>query len=91
MKLSQEEIEKALKNVAGWKYRGLLIKEFEFNDFEAALSFVNKVGEIAQSKNHHPNILIHDYKKVRIETSTHSENGITEKDLDLVKAINKTN
>lgn len=59
-----------------------------FNDFQAALDFVTKVGDIAQAANHHPDILLHDYKKVTIETITHSENALTSKDYSLAQDIN---
>ena len=92
MKLSQEEIDKKLKNLGGWQLKiNLISKDFEFENFQEALGFVNKVGEIAESKNHHPNILMHDYKNVRIETSTHDEDGITQKDFNLAKEIEKIN
>lgn len=64
-----------------------LEREFGFNDFSEALAFVNKVGELAQEADHHPDILIHSYKKVRIILTTHEEGRVTQKDRDLAKKI----
>lgn len=65
-----------------------LIKEFEFANFEKALDFVNKVGQLAESKKHHPNILMHDYKYVEILLTTHDKgNKISEKDVEMSQLI----
>lgn len=67
-----------------------LTKEFSFKGFNDALNFVNKVASLANQANHHPDILIHDYKKVTITLTTHCEgNTVTEKDHALAKQIDK--
>jgi len=69
-----------------------LEKKFIFSDFREALSFVNKVGELAERSDHHPDICLKNYKEVVISTTTHSEgNKVTEKDLELSKAIDNLN
>ena len=66
----------------------ILAQTFVFKDFSEALSFVNKVGDIAESQNHHPDICIQNYKEVLIKTTTHDAgNTITKKDYELAKAI----
>ncbi len=67
-----------------------LQKTFEFRDFKEALIFVNRVGEIAERMQHHPDIGIKDYRNVFVSTSTH-DNGstVTVKDRELVKEIDK--
>jgi len=60
---------------------------FEFKDFSQALNFVNTVGELAEKSDHHPTITMHDYKKVTITLTTHSEGKVTEKDHNLAKQI----
>jgi 4a-hydroxytetrahydrobiopterin dehydratase len=73
-----------------WKVKdNLLVKEFEFKDFKKAIEFVNYVAEIAEQENHHPDILIYSYKKVKISLFTHSENKITDKDYYLAEKIDK--
>lgn len=69
---------------------GKLERLFEFKNFSEALQFVNQVGEIAESNNHHPDILLHDYKKVTITLFTHDENSVTEKDLKLAELIEES-
>lgn len=64
-----------------------LIKEFDLGNFVKAVEFVNKITPLAENADHHPDILIHSYKKVRIELTTHSEGKITDKDYDLAKKI----
>lgn len=88
--LSKVEIEKRLVKLNGWSSNNnKLVKKFEFENFKKAVEFVNKVGKVAERLNHHPNVYLHSYKKVDIETSTHSKNGITEKDFKLVGEIEK--
>jgi 4a-hydroxytetrahydrobiopterin dehydratase len=65
-----------------------LFKAFEFKNFAEALQFVNIVGALAEAKNHHPNILMRDYKFVDITLTTHDEGyKITEKDVELSQLI----
>ncbi len=85
---NQDEINQNLSKVNGWHYNGKQIeKEFRLEDFNEALSFVNKVGEIAERMDHHPDIFLHSWNKVKISVSTHSENGITKKDFELANKI----
>ena len=86
--LSQDEITKNLTSLSGWSQEEKQItKEFQFKDFVEALSFVNKLGAEAEKMNHHPDIFIHSWNKVKITISTHSEGGITKKDFQLVEKI----
>jgi len=64
-----------------------LIKEFEFAGFGEAIGFVNKILPLAEEADHHPDIFIHNYKKVKIILSTYEENKITQKDYSLAKKI----
>ena len=61
---------------------GALERTFELGSFAEAISFVNRVAELAESENHHPDIAI-AYKKVTLRWSTHSAGGITERDREL--------
>ena len=64
-----------------------LVKEFEFANFTEAIGFVNKILPLAEEAQHHPDILIHSYKKVKISMYTHTEDKITNKDYSLAKKI----
>ncbi|MBV6419097.1 MAG: putative pterin-4-alpha-carbinolamine dehydratase [Ignavibacteriaceae bacterium] len=86
--LNQDEITKKLSSISGWKLEeNQIVKLFQFKDFAEALSFVNKVGAEAEKMDHHPDIFIHSWNKVKITISTHSEDGITKKDFQLAEKI----
>ena len=63
------------------------MRDYEFEDFAGAMAFVNKVADAAEEANHHPDILVHGWNKVRLTLSTHSEGGVTEADHALAAAI----
>lgn len=87
-KLNEDEIKNKIKNFSGWSFLNNQIeKEYKLNDFKSALDFVNKLGDEAEKMNHHPDIFIHSYNKVKIAVSTHSEGGVTEKDFWLAQKI----
>lgn len=71
------------------KEKDQLSKEFSFKDFKEAVNFVNQVAQLAEQNNHHPDILIYDYKNVRLTLSTHTEGKVTEKDYKLADQIDK--
>lgn len=74
----------------GWLKKGeTLEKEFTFKGFSSAINFVNKIAEEANKLDHHPDILIHSYKKVKITLTTHSKGKVTELDYKLAKIINE--
>ena len=86
--LSKDVIEKNLTELTNWIYSNNQIeKEFSFKDFIEASSFVTSVGLEAEKMDHHPDILIHSWNKVKVLISTHSEGGVTEKDFNLAKKI----
>lgn len=86
--LSSEEIKNKLAAYSNWNFENNQIgKEFQFKDFAEALSFVNEVGEFAEKMDHHPDIFLHSWNKVKITVSTHSEGGVTEKDFQLAEKI----
>ena len=84
--LSDDEIVKGLAGL-DWAREGNAITiTVTRKDFAGALAFVNQVGELAESRNHHPDIAI-SWNKVTLTLSTHSEGGLTQADLDLAAAI----
>jgi 4a-hydroxytetrahydrobiopterin dehydratase len=81
------QIEQALGDLEGWRQEGAaLTKTFEFKDFMGAIGFVNKAAERAEAADHHPDLDIR-YNKVTATLSTHSEGGVSEKDLRLAKEL----
>lgn len=65
-----------------------LLKEFKFKNFQQALEFVNKIGELAENVGHHPNINL-GWGYVSVWLTTHDAHGITEKDTELAEKIDK--
>ncbi len=67
---------------------GALTSDRQFRDFGQALAFVNAVGAVAEARNHHPDILLHGWNKVRLTLSTHEAGGaVTDADHALAAAI----
>ena len=86
--LEGAKINELLEEIPSWTLKdGHLYKKFKFRNFAEAMSFVNKIAEIAEQEQHHPDIAIH-YSKVSIELWTHSINGLSENDFILAAKIN---
>ncbi len=86
-RLADDEIEALLTGVAGWqREREWLWREFRFPTFREAIAFVNRVAEIAESLDHHPDIGI-QYTKVTLRVTTHDAGGLTENDFTLASRI----
>jgi 4a-hydroxytetrahydrobiopterin dehydratase len=79
---SREQIEQQLSGLSGWKYDGQAItKQYKFASFPDAVQFVNRLVPGAENADHHPDITI-NYSRVTLSFATHSEGGITAKDID---------
>jgi 4a-hydroxytetrahydrobiopterin dehydratase len=77
----------ALARVPGWAHAGRAIaRTYRFDDFPGALAFVNRVGELAERQNHHPDIDIR-YNEVTLSLWTHDAGGLSERDFQLAAAI----
>ncbi|AXP82588.1 Putative pterin-4-alpha-carbinolamine dehydratase [Mariniflexile rhizosphaerae] len=86
-KLSAEDIEKRLLNLPEWDYYDDAIHaEFEFENFKDCFSAMSRIAFECEALNHHPD-WSNVYNVLTISLSTHSENGVTEKDFKLAKAI----
>jgi 4a-hydroxytetrahydrobiopterin dehydratase len=85
--LSDSEVDQRLAGSAWQRDGEAIAREWELADFAAAIAFVNRVGELAEQANHHPDIHLHGWNKVRLELSTHSEGGITQADVDMAGRI----
>lgn len=85
MLLSSTELSEQLSRLNGWDVvDGELQKTYRLETFPEAIQFVHLVADLAESLDHHPNILI-EYRNVTLTVSTHDEGGITEKDIMLAK------
>lgn len=86
--LSPDKINDAVRQLNGWSVVDKQIeKNFQVKDFAAALALINAIGEQAEAMDHHPDMLLHGWNKVRVTISTHSAGGLTQNDFDLAKRI----
>jgi 4a-hydroxytetrahydrobiopterin dehydratase len=85
--LNKDEIASGLANLNGWKAKDdKLKKKYAFPNFAESLAFVNRVGEIAESMDHHPDIKF-GWGYATISTTTHDRGGVTDIDLALATKI----
>ena len=88
--LGDDEIEQRRAAVPEWQRDGdAITRDLKFDDFRAAVAFVNEVAEAAEAVNHHPDILVHGWNKVRLTLSTHSEGGLTEADFKMAARLDE--
>jgi 4a-hydroxytetrahydrobiopterin dehydratase len=87
-KLTEEEIAERLARLEGWKREGdAITREYRFPSFRKAVEFINRVAELAEEADHHPD-LFNSWRTVRLSLTTHDEGGLTERDFDLAGKIN---
>lgn len=85
--LDATTIDTALADLDGWTREGDAIRrEYRFDGFRDAIDFIVRLADLADEANHHPE-LTNVYNRVTVELTTHDAGGITQKDLDLAKAI----
>ena len=89
--LTADQYSPFLKVVLGWNVieEKAIEKEFKWKNFKDALAFVNKIGEIAESEGHHPDIFLHGYNKVKVTLSTHAIHGLSDNDFILAAKIDR--
>jgi 4a-hydroxytetrahydrobiopterin dehydratase len=74
----------------GWTSDGKrLEKTYTLKGFTAAIAFVDRIADAANAADHHPDIHVEDYKKVRVVLTTHASGGISRSDIDLAKRIDE--
>jgi len=88
--LTDSDVEQRLAAVADWRQEGnSIVRDLAFPDFVAAIAFVDRVAGAAEAANHHPDILVHGWNKVRLTLSTHSRGGLTDADFQLAGEIDR--
>ena len=86
--LSDDEVDRALEGVRDWRREGdEIVKDLQFEDFRGAMAFVNEVADVAEELNHHPDITLHGWNKVRLAVTNHSRGGLTQADFDLAATV----
>lgn len=81
-----------LKETPGWKLAGnakSIRKEYVMKDFLAAVKFVNRIADISERENHHPDIFLTRYRRLAISLYTHAIGGLSENDFILAAKIEK--
>lgn len=85
--MSREEVGRELGALEGWRLEGdRIVKIYRFKTFMAGVEFVNRVAELAEEADHHPDIYI-SWRRVTLSLTTHDEGGLTEKDFELARRI----
>lgn len=89
-KLSRKDAKKFLKKLRGWTMLGdMLTKKYKFRNFVQAMKFANAVARLAEREQHHPDIKVHNWNRVTIDTWTHAVNGLSRNDFILAAKINR--
>lgn len=79
--LTRDQIDAALQDLPGWRFeRDALVKLFTFNAFPDAVAFVNRLVPGSEAADYHPDLAI-SYRRVTVMFTTHSEGGVTDKDI----------
>ncbi|MEX0703694.1 MAG: 4a-hydroxytetrahydrobiopterin dehydratase [Planctomycetales bacterium] len=89
-KMSADEARRQLAELDGWELSGdgqRIAKKWKLKDFAAGMDFLNKVADIAEEEQHHPDLHLEGYRNVRIELSTHAIGGLSENDFIVAAKI----
>jgi 4a-hydroxytetrahydrobiopterin dehydratase len=85
--LGEDDIASRLEH-SQWRREGdEIVREWRFEDFAEAMGFVNRVAEAAEAANHHPDIFVHGWNKVRLSLTNHSAGGLTDADFEMAQRI----
>jgi 4a-hydroxytetrahydrobiopterin dehydratase len=87
-KLTEAEIAQKLSALKSWQREGdAIAKEFVLAGFTEATEFIAKLAAPANAMDHHPDVQLYRYKRVKILLTTHSAGGLTQNDFDLAAKI----
>ena len=86
--LKEDEIASRTRMIGPWDYdpeEKMLVRETTFKDFKEAIGFINKLAEVAENINHHPDMTVCEYNRVIVATTTHDKGGITDNDIRIAQ------
>jgi 4a-hydroxytetrahydrobiopterin dehydratase len=87
--LGEDDITSRLEH-SQWRREGdEILREWQLENFAEAMAFVNRVAELAEDANHHPDIFVHGWNKVRLGLTNHSAGGLTDADFEMAKRIDQ--
>jgi 4a-hydroxytetrahydrobiopterin dehydratase len=90
MKMSDAEIATHLATLPGWRRDGdAITKEFVCGGFAEATRFIARLAPVADALDHHPDVQLYRYQRVKISLTTHSAGGLTAKDFTLAAEIDR--
>ncbi len=81
--LGEEEISSRLRRLSWEREGGEIVREWRFENFLEAIAFVNRVADAAEEANHHPDIFVHGWNKVKLSLINHAAGGLTETDFTM--------
>jgi 4a-hydroxytetrahydrobiopterin dehydratase len=81
--LTKDEIAARLLGLAWTLEDATIVRDLKFADFAEAIEFVDHVAEVAETYDHHPDILVHGWNKVKLSLTNHAAGGLTEIDFDM--------
>jgi 4a-hydroxytetrahydrobiopterin dehydratase len=87
---SEDEVRRKLEDLPGWYYEeGWIRRQYKTDGWPSTLMLVNQIGYVAEAAYHHPDLSV-TWAKVTVKLKTHSENGITDRDLELARKLDQT-
>ena len=92
--LSMAQLNENLGKISNWNLEDngrSIVKNFEFGSFKEAVSFFNRIAEIAEQEGHHPEMKLYLYKNLEIKLTTFSAGGLTQKDFEVARKIDELN
>lgn len=87
--LGDAQIESRLEGSAWTRDGEEIVREVELTDFAAAIALVGRVAEVAERHNHHPDIFVHGWNKVKLSLSNHAAGGLTATDFELAARLDE--
>jgi 4a-hydroxytetrahydrobiopterin dehydratase len=88
-RLSDDSIETWVA-ASDWQRAGdEIVREWKFKDFAEAIAFVNRVADASEQANHHPDIFLHGWNKVRLSLTNHAAGGLTDADFEMADQFDR--
>jgi 4a-hydroxytetrahydrobiopterin dehydratase len=87
--LNDDDVTSRLRRSSWEREKDEIVREWRFDNFGEAIAFVNHVAEIAEEANHHPDIFVHGWNKVKLSLTNHSAGGLTETDFEMADRLDR--
>jgi 4a-hydroxytetrahydrobiopterin dehydratase len=87
--LSDTDIGSRLQELDWERDGNNIVREWKFKDFAEAMAFANRVADAAEADNHHPDILVHGWNKVRLSLTNHAAGGLTDVDFEMARKFDE--